>query len=361
MDPDGDAVTVSIIGPAAAHGSASLSGNTITFTPTFGYIGNDTITYKLCDSGSPTYCDTAIYIITVTAGPPVAMRDTISVNSGSFVKVKVQANDTLSVSTFSYTTSLMPSILSASNGTAVVVNDSIRYTPNAGFTGVDSLVYQICDNNSPQACDTAFMYITVLNQNPVANADAGTTSACNAIIINAVANDTDPEGGVLTITSVSSPSNGTAIISNNEIVYTPSSSPVFIGVDNFTYQVCDNGTTQKCVTGNVSITVNGVYPPSTPPVLGIDSDSTFVNQTLYMIVIANDSDPDLDSIQVDSTATGLLAPTIGYITYLPNNQVVYHPNLNVMGRDSFEYQVCDIHHLGTGCVNIVSSCTQVRA
>ncbi len=356
-DPDGNSFSVSIINPPASNGSANVNGNNITYTPDFGFTGVDTVMYKLCDTGTPSLCDTALFIVTTAPGPPVAMTDNSTTPSATPILVNVQSNDTLSVNAFTYTTSLMESILSASNGSAVLAGNSIQYTPNADFTGIDSVAYEICDNDSPAACDTAILYITVTNQAPTANDDTITTSACNAVIIDVVSNDTDPENGTLTVTSVSVPSNGSAVISNNQIVYTPSDSPVFTGIATFSYQVCDNGNSQQCTNGNVSVTVNSNNPPSDPPNAVADTDSTFINEILPIFVLNNDTDPNADSLEVDSTASGLLAPALGTIEYLDNGQIQYTPDPGVMGLDSFEYKVCDIHHFGAGCINIISTCS----
>jgi hypothetical protein len=358
IDPDGNSLTVSIINPLAYIGTATASGGTITYTPDFGTIGTDTVTYLVCDNGTPSLCDTGRFIITnIYPGPPVGVKDNSTTLSGSPVLINVQTNDTLAVNSYSYTTSLAPALLSASNGTTVLVGNSIQYTPNAGFTGVDSFAYNICDNGIPSACDSAIVFVTVDNRFPVANADVDTTAACNSVIINVIANDTDPENGIKTVTSVSVPSNGTAVISNNQIVYTPSSSPVFTGVATFTYQVCDNGIPSRSATGNVSVTVNSNNPPSNPPTVVNDTGTTFIGQSIPISVLANDSDPDADSIRVDSTAIGLQAPTKGTLQYLLNNQIRYIPNPGTFGLDSFQYKVCDIHISGAGCINIISTCS----
>jgi gliding motility-associated-like protein len=51
----------------------------------------------------------------------------------------------------------------------VILNSdsTITYTPKAGFTGVDSLCYFICDNGVPVLCDTATVYILVSTDSPV--------------------------------------------------------------------------------------------------------------------------------------------------------------------------------------------------
>ena len=80
------------------------------------------------------------------------------------------------------------------NGTATVVGNNIQYTPGPGFTGKDTLVYQLCETApgscSPVVfCDTALVVITVLNRVPVANNDNKTILPCNANTINLIGND----------------------------------------------------------------------------------------------------------------------------------------------------------------------------
>jgi gliding motility-associated-like protein len=47
------------------------------------------------------------------------------------------------------------------SGSATVNGSVITYTPNAGFTGTDSLVYQICDNICANICKKATVYFRV--------------------------------------------------------------------------------------------------------------------------------------------------------------------------------------------------------
>ena len=49
------------------------------YTPSSNYNGLDTLIYKVCDNGTPTLCDTATLIITVTPvnDAPVATNDTL--------------------------------------------------------------------------------------------------------------------------------------------------------------------------------------------------------------------------------------------------------------------------------------------
>lgn len=92
-----------------------------------------------------------------------------------------------------------------------------------------------------------------LNNGPVANDDSVTTTEQAEVVINVLANDSDPDGDELTVTSIDSgPANGTAVINaDGSISYTPNAG--FIGTDTFDYTITDsNGDT---ATATVTITV----------------------------------------------------------------------------------------------------------
>lgn len=94
------------------------------------------------------------------------------------------------------------------------------------------------------------------NQAPVATDDTAKAVKGTAIAIDVLVNDTDPDGDSLTITSVSTPAHGSAVIQNRSILYTPVIG--YIGLDTFTYTISDG---ELSDTGAVAVTV------SSPPAL----------------------------------------------------------------------------------------------
>jgi hypothetical protein len=88
---------------------------------------------------------------------------------------------------------------------------------------------------------------------PVANDDVAATVTGSAVDVAVLINDVDPEPGPdpIVVTSVGTPSHGTAQLVGTSIRYTPT--PGFIGADTFTYTISDGARTG---TGTVSIAVN---------------------------------------------------------------------------------------------------------
>jgi hypothetical protein len=99
------------------------------------------------------------------------------------------------------------------------------------------------------------------NRPPVATADAAFTSPGQAVTFSPLANDTDPDSDRLTLSSVSTPTNGTARAnSDGSIIYTPRAG--FSGADTFTYAIADSRGAKA--TGQVTVQVRNVTAAQWP-------------------------------------------------------------------------------------------------
>ena len=245
-----------------------LPNGIYTYTPTTNFVGLDSFRYRVCDNGLPSLCNTAVVYITVsnpillgTNLAPNAMKDNASTTAGIPVAINVKANDTdpngqpLS----------NPEIIGAPTGGTVTVNPdgTVTFTPTVGFTGTASFSYAVCDNSSPALCDTALVTVTVnaaptptgVNTAPVAIDDANTTYKNTSVSLTVASNDTDPNvGQTLTFSLISQTTHGSVTLNaNGAYLYTPAVN--YVGPDQFTYQVCDNGLPTKCDTAVVYLTI----------------------------------------------------------------------------------------------------------
>jgi len=110
-----------------------------------------------------------------------------------------------------------------------------------------------------------------INRSPIAVADTASTSVGTSVAINVLANDSDPDAGdVLSITSVTAPAHGTAIVSTNDLViYTPA--PGFTGQDQFTYRISDGH--GGIASATVTVAVAGIVD-NIPPTVNCPGDLT---------------------------------------------------------------------------------------
>ncbi len=77
------------------------------------------------------------------------------------VSIKVTKNDAGFLAIVDQTTVTTTGLQQPSHGTISIVGNTIVYTPNTGFAGVDTFQYQVCSTPTPVVCDIATVYITV--------------------------------------------------------------------------------------------------------------------------------------------------------------------------------------------------------
>ncbi len=156
--------------PVTNAGSLTQNGNgTYVFTPNPDFIGVVEYIYTVCDNATPINCrDTKVTIDvlpTTTANSTNANDDEETVEKGQTLTDNVLTNDS---DVEGDNQNLGVTLVSGpTNGTLVLNPDgSYTYTPiDPNFVGNDEFVYSVCDDGSPVACDTATVYVTVLDVN----------------------------------------------------------------------------------------------------------------------------------------------------------------------------------------------------
>jgi hypothetical protein len=175
------------------------------------------------------------------------------------------------------------------------------YAPDLNYNGPDSFTFKVNDGSLDSNVSTINISVTEVNDAPTANTDdAGATDEDTALTISApdlAANDStgpaDESLQTLTITSVSAVANthGTVTLDSGIVTFTPEAN--YNGPASFTYQVCDNGTTNavtdsKCAEGTVNLTVT---PVNDAPVLNaIGNKTVYLGNTLNFMATGSDLD-----------------------------------------------------------------------
>jgi Big-like domain-containing protein len=141
---------------------------------------------------------------------------------------------------------------------------------------------------------------------------------------------TDPDAGeTFTFSVVSQPANGTAAVVNNQLVYTPAAD--YNGPDSFSFRATDS--TNLSVVGTASVTV---LPVNDPP--SVADLSIFATEDAASAPVTPEvTDPDAGDTH---TFTIVTQPGRGLASVV-GNQLVYTPDPNFNGQDSFTFSATD--------------------
>lgn len=130
-----------------ANGTVNCSAGACTYTPTPGFVGNDTYTYEVCLAApNAAVCSETTVTVTITATSPglQANPDTATTSESTTITTPVIENDTTiegSIDPASVKpTGTQPPAYGAVNCSA----GACTYTPKPGFTGTDKYTYEVC-------------------------------------------------------------------------------------------------------------------------------------------------------------------------------------------------------------------------
>ena len=228
-DPDNDELT--LLSANAFLGAIEIVSNELVYVKPDAFSGVDTVLYAISDGKGGSAFATATLNVDVNNAPQ-AQDDTAQTNNRTAVNIDVLANDT---DADGDALSLVSAAVDA--GQVAIIDNTISYTPNVGFVGSATISYRIKDTK--EAIGEANVIVSVserLNQAPIAQSDSAETTIGTPIIVDVIANDTDIDGDVLTVVSVSA-TQGEATIQNNKVQFTPPNE--FVGSVLVTYSVSD--------------------------------------------------------------------------------------------------------------------------
>lgn len=339
-DPEGgplDAPTV-VVDPE--HGTVTVVGDALVYTPSPGYEGPETLTYEVCDAGG--LCDTAVVVIVVGGaaddnGVPVARDDSATTGEGVAVEIPVLDNDS---DPDGDRLNAGPAC-DPEHGTAAFEADGkLLYTPERDFVGVDRFCYVACDTVG--ACAVAEVSVTVTpgaNEPPIALDDFRTTAVGVPLTIDVTANDVDPDGDVVVLAILGDVPVGAAAIVAGKVVYTPPGG--FTGSVRFEVTVSDGRGGS-----DTSVVQIDILPAANSGPTAVD-DEYLVSAVVAtaLPVRDNDSDPERDPLAItwatETEAGRIVWGVAGDLIFEPSEPLRAGLLIGVRGPLHFRYEITD--------------------
>ena len=337
--------------------NVNASGD-VTYTPSLNFNGSTSRSYTVNDnSGTPSNVATINISVTPVNDVPIANNENGSTPENIPLSLpNITANDsdidgTIDVATVDLdpqTAGKQSSFTDAQGTWNVNASGNLSFTPASNYNGIATRTYTVNDNSGATSnIATISITVTPVNNPPVANNDSGATNEDTPVVLpNITSNDTDVDGTVDVATVDLDPitagkqinfanAQGTwGVNASGDLSFTPAAN--FNGITSRTYTVNDN-TGAVSNTGIISITVNAV---NDMPILKDLTVTTIRNTPISgNIMDPTDNDPDGTALTINTLPIN--PPDYGTLLLNSSGAFTYTPNLNFVGSDLIEVQICD--------------------
>ncbi len=314
--------------------------------------GIDTVYYAVCEEGGECLQAMAIFQVVKNEDKPTAARDVVITDKNAAVEIDVFKND------YGNNSVKLAVINDSKFGKHQINGKKIKYTPENGFLGVDSLTYQVCDGN----CSSNKMVIYVIgkDQPPVVSdidliTDEDEEFNFDLNILKSGYSDPAklslrelrivslPKHGILYVkSSEASLLQEVAVEDFDKIKYVPN--PDYYGDDLWQW----NGSNGVLYAEKVAKIKFSIKPVNDAPQANADIARLDEDSSILIDVLANDVDVDGDPLTISAIDH---PQNVGEFK-IENNKIAYTPNLNYHGTFTFTYSVTDGKEISSAEVEV---------
>jgi hypothetical protein len=269
-------------------------------------------------SGVPSVAG-ALYAKSVDLFGPVAVAQSVTTDEDAAVSLVLSGTDADGDAlTFTVVTSPSRGVLT---GTA----PNLTYTPNPNAHGTDRFTFKVNDGRKDSSVAAVTVLVRPVNDVPVAAAQTVAVASGAARSITLAGSDVD--GDALSFAVVTPPTQGVLSGTAPNLTYT--SNPNATGADNFTFKVNDGRVDSPVATVAIEFGAGNRPPVAIAQTVTADED---IPKSITLA--GSDADGNaLTHIVVSPPNRGTLSGTA------PN--LIYTPNPNAHGADSFTFKVND--------------------
>jgi uncharacterized protein YkwD len=216
------------------------------------------------------------------------------------------------------------------HGTLNGAPPNVTYFPDDDYDGPDSFTYTAYDGQDLSEPATVTIDVRNVNRPPVARVDEFTTTAGTPVLLDVLANDTDPDGGTLSVVAVipGSFTHGTLEIVGNKVRYTPE--PGFEGDACFQYTMSDG----QGGTATTFVCVEVLPGEPSAPACAAATFSTPEDTALTNALVCTGGSGPLNYALAGS-------PSHGSVVLAPSGSFTYTPAGDYHGPDSFTFTASD--------------------
>jgi len=316
-----------------SHGSIEIENDTIIYSPQTDYYGEDGFTYIPYDGINEGEATAVKITMQTTNQAPKGVEDSLTITQGeSDVAIDVLANDTDADGDRLY----VDKVSQPQHGTTYIEDDKVIYSPTKTYYGEDSFTYTPYDGSAYGTAVEVSIEIVESsatqesNHAPVAANDTVTIALNSpATLLEVLENDIDVDGDTISIASLTQPPYGRVSIVEGGVEYTPKSG--FSGKESFKYVPTDGQSNGAEATVTIYVTDENIAP------VGVDDEvELFANTSAYIDLLENDIDQNGDTLSF----TLLSWPTHGTLQ-TSQEQLIYTPQTDYVGTDSFTYEPSD--------------------
>ena len=315
-DPDGDPLFLKNAEAPEGLSVSFMEDGTMTITEEGSAAGPKTVVLTVADDqGAETRGELIVNVQEAGNLPPVANGDLFLAHPGETVTLDPLKNDTDPNGD-----PLMLAAVSGAPSGASITPDLERGTIDfvASSPGSYSFAYTISDGVATTLGIVRVVVVETVALPPVAENDTAVLPQGGSVLVAPLANDYDPTGGVLSITSIDSSSvPGLEVALMDRHLLRVTAPTGLEGTVSFSYTV-SNG--QGSASASVTVIPGASDRTDLPPVLKPDRGKVRVGDVGTVSVLANDRSPAGLNLQVESTLEYDRASALG-TPFVTGNQV----------------------------------------
>ncbi len=319
---DEDQLTYNVV-TYPSHGSLTGMVPAITYTPAPNYNGVDSFTFSVNDGKLSSTRATVSITVEPANDIPVAKSQSAATRIDKSVSITLTGSD-IDEDTLRFVVDSKPEHGTLVIGPEFYTDGELIYSPDARYIGTDSFTYKLNDGIADSRPVTVSLDVTP-NYPPMANVKSINTAENKSVDITL--SGSDPDGDQLVFELTTDPFHGSLSGKAPNLTYTPDKD--YNGTDSFTFKVNDG--VADSVLSTVSINVTQV---NRPPVANNDTVTTMEDVPVSIKLTGKDPDSMLITYRV------LMKPSHGDLSGTEPN-LIYTPNLNYNGPDSFTFKLND--------------------